>query len=116
MAHLEQEPVDRAHRAAAALAELPHRGERRPALAAKVRGRHLLDADEEWAVRRAAFTAVGQLCERSGRSMGAVDWFLFQMRHRCPEVSTPVCAQCPANPACEHRVELFQPVRRTTYY
>jgi sugar/nucleoside kinase (ribokinase family) len=86
------------------------------ALAAKVRGRHLLDTDEEWAVRRAAFTAVAQLCERSGCTMGAVDWFLFQMRHRCPEVSTPVCAECPANPACEHRVELFQPVRRTTFY
>ena len=48
--------------------------------------------------------------------MGAVDWFLFQMRHRCPEVTTPVCADCPANPQCSHLVHLFQPVRRTTFY
>jgi hypothetical protein len=87
-----------------------------PALAAKVKNRQLLADDEEWAVRRAALDAVARLCERSGRTMGAVDWFLFQMRHRCPEVSTPVCAECPANPVCGHHIELFQPVRRTTFY
>jgi sugar/nucleoside kinase (ribokinase family) len=86
------------------------------ALASKVRSRQLLDEAEEWAVRRAAFDAVARLCERSGRTMGAVDWFLFQMRHRCPEVATPVCSECPANLACGHHVELFQPVRRTTFY
>ena len=86
------------------------------ALAAKVRDRQLLTADEEAAVRRAAFTAVSELCARSGRDMGVVDWFLFQMRHRCPEASTPDCAACPAQPACEQRVGLFQPVFRTTSY
>ena len=85
-------------------------------LAAKVQARTVLDEDEEAAIRRATFYAVARLCERSGRTMGAVDWFLFQMRHRCPEVATPVCADCPADPQCSHLVQLFQPVRRTTFY
>ena len=87
-----------------------------PVLADKVLARELLDEGEEEAIRRASFAAVARLAERSGRTMGAVDWFLFQMRHRCPEVATPVCAECPANPACGHHVQLFQPVRRTTFY
>jgi hypothetical protein len=48
--------------------------------------------------------------------MGAVDWFLFQMRHRCPEMSEPQCAECPADPACAKSTGLFQPVFRTTAY
>ena len=87
-----------------------------PALRTAVTGRHALDESSEMAVRRAAFDAVAMLTERSGRSMGAVDWFLFQMRHRCPELGEPNCAECPADPACGHHTELFQPVRRTTSY
>lgn len=67
-------------------------------------------------MRRAAFEAVGALSELSGRDMGTVDWFLFQMRHRCPEATAPRCAECPADPACAHRIDLFQPVLRTTAY
>lgn len=87
-----------------------------PALRATVLERRLLTADEEAAVRRAAFDAVAELSARSGRGMGAVDWFLFQMRHRCPEATAPDCASCPANSACGHHVALFQPVLRTTAY
>lgn len=87
-----------------------------PTLAARVRDRQVLDVDEEAAIRRAAFAAVAELSARSGRDMGTVDWFLFQMRHRCPEIGTPDCSACPAQPACEQRVELFQPVLRTTSY
>jgi sugar/nucleoside kinase (ribokinase family) len=79
-------------------------------------GRRVVTADDEWAVRRACATAVDRLCAVSGRDMGTVDWFLFAMRHRCPEASTPVCAECPADPVCGHRTELFQPVLRTTAY
>lgn len=87
-----------------------------PALAAKVLNRELLEAGEESAVRYAAFAAVARLCEHSGRTIGAVDWFLFQMRNVCPEATAPVCRECPADNACDHHVELFQPVRRTTFY
>jgi len=76
----------------------------------------VLHADEEEAIRRATFAAVQRLSEVSGRGMGAVDWFLFQMRHRCPEMTAPECAACPALGACAQRVELFQPVLRTTAY
>lgn len=78
--------------------------------------RHMLGAADEDGVRRASFEAVARLGERSGRDMGTVDWFLFAMRHRCPEATPPVCADCPADPVCAHRTELFQPVFRTTAY
>jgi len=85
-------------------------------LRAAIAARRVLPAADEAAVRRAAFEAVAALSERSGRDMGTVDWFLFAMRHRCPEATVPLCAECPADPACAHRVELFQPVLRTTAY
>jgi hypothetical protein len=52
----------------------------------------------------------------SGRSMGAVDWFFFNARRRCPEMTEPDCANCAIDSVCAHRKELFQPVRRTTFY
>lgn len=85
-------------------------------LAARIEARMLLSASEEWAVRSAAFSAVEQLVAESGKSMGAVDWFLFQARQRCPEMSEPLCGECPVDPVCAHRKKLFQPVRRTSFY
>jgi len=52
----------------------------------------------------------------SGKSMGAVDWFFFGARRRCPEMTEPECAVCPVDPVCGHHTELFQPVMRTTFY
>jgi ribokinase len=85
-------------------------------LRALLASRRWMSPDDEAAVRRACAEAVRLLVERSGRTMGEVDWFLFQMRHRCPELTVPDCAACPADPACAHRVVLFQPVFRTTAY
>ena len=87
-----------------------------PALHARLVARERLEPPDEDAVRRAAFRAMERLREESGRSMAACDYFLFQMRHRCPEMREPECARCPADPVCAHRKELFQPVRRTTFY
>jgi sugar/nucleoside kinase (ribokinase family) len=87
-----------------------------PDLRRSLQERRVVSADEEDAVRRATFAAVAQLAARSERGMGAVDWFLFQMRHRCPEMSVPRCAECPADPACAKSTGLFQPVFRTTAY
>lgn len=86
------------------------------ALAAKLMERQLLSEDEEWAVRAAAHDAIEQVVVKSGKSMGAVDWFFFQARKRCPEMSEPRCDVCAVDPACAHRKELFQPVRRTSFY
>ncbi len=85
-------------------------------LTARLEGRMLLSDTDEWAVRSAAFVAIRQLVAVSGKSMGAVDWFLFQARQRCPEMSAPLCSSCPVDPVCAHRKALFQPVRRTSFY
>ena len=85
-------------------------------LVEKLAGRKLLSASEEWAVRMSAHAAVEQVVARSGKSMGAVDWFFFQARKRCPEMSEPLCKECSVDPACAHRKEFFQPVRRTSFY
>lgn len=78
--------------------------------------RVLLSTNDEWAVRSAAYRAVEQLLEKSGKSLGAVDWFLFQARQRCPEMSEPDCTACVVDPICQHRKTLFQPVIRTSFY
>jgi hypothetical protein len=79
-------------------------------------GRVELSGAEEWAVRFAAYQAIQQVQSQSGRSMGAVDWFFFNARRRCPEMSEPECAACAIDAVCAHRKELFQPVIRTTFY
>jgi sugar/nucleoside kinase (ribokinase family) len=87
-----------------------------PGLQARLESRvRLLPADEE-AIRRSAGKAMSRLAGASGRGMAACDYFLFQMRHRCPETREPECALCPADSACAHRKQLFQPVFRTTFY
>lgn len=85
-------------------------------LADQLIGRDLLAEEDEWAVRHAAYDAIKQIVAESGKSMGAVDWFFFKSRERCPEMSEPLCEKCAINPVCAHRKELFQPVRRTTFY
>ena len=86
------------------------------ALAAKLANREVVNREEEDAVRAACYEAVEEIRRLSGRPMGAVDWFFFQNRTRCPEMSEPDCPACPADAACAHRTELFQPVFRTTAY
>jgi sugar/nucleoside kinase (ribokinase family) len=85
-------------------------------LEGKLRDRKLVQADEEWAVRHAAYRAIMQVTEQSRKSMGAVDWFFFNARRRCPEMTEPECGLCPVDPVCARRKELFQPVFRTTFY
>ncbi len=87
-----------------------------PGLGSSLERRELVGARDEAEVRSACYRAVGELARASGRSMGAVDWFLFQNRSRCPEMTEPDCARCPVDSACTHRTELFQPVLRTTFY
>jgi hypothetical protein len=67
-------------------------------------------------VREACFEALRQLRAASGRPMAALDWFFFQNRRRCPEMTEPDCSVCPLDPACAHRKALFQPVFRTAFY
>ena len=85
-------------------------------LATRLAAREVLGACEEEAVRAACHAATAEIHRLSGRSMGAVDWFFFQNRTRCPEVREPDCPACPADPVCAHRTHLFQPVFRTAAY
>lgn len=78
--------------------------------------RRVVSAPDERAIRTACYDAMAALRDRSGRPMGAVDWFFFRMRRRCPEMREPDCPACPADPVCVHATELFQPVFRTTAY
>ena len=87
-----------------------------PALRTRLERRAVVDAEEEAAVRQACHDAVARIRELSGRPMGAVDWFFFQNRRRCPEMTEPDCAACPADAVCAHETGLFQPVHRTTAY
>ena len=78
--------------------------------------RRVLSPADEWAVRLAAYQAVEQLVVHSGKSMGAVDWFFFNARRRCPEMTDPECPSCAVDLVCAHRKTLFQPVIRTAFY
>jgi hypothetical protein len=75
-----------------------------------------LAATDEWAIRVAAYQAIQHVQRESGQGMGAVDWFFFNARLRCPEMTEPECLHCPVDQGCAHRKELFQPVFRTTFY
>jgi ribokinase len=86
------------------------------ALRDKITARQLLKPADEWAVRYAAYIAIEQVVARSGKSTGAVDWFFFNARQRCPEMTEPVCERCQVDPVCAHRKDLFQPILRTSFY
>lgn len=85
-------------------------------LAQRLSERKLVEPAGESAVRQAAYQAIDQIVALSGKSMGAVDWFFFNARRRCPEMTEPECQLCALDPLCAHRKELFQPVLRTTFY
>jgi sugar/nucleoside kinase (ribokinase family) len=82
----------------------------------KLELRQVLSPKDEWAVRWAAYQVIEQIEMLSGKSMGAVDWFFFNARKRCPEMAAPNCAACSLDPVCAHDKALFQPVIRTTFY
>jgi hypothetical protein len=82
----------------------------------KLINRRIVLPAEEWAVRYAAYRALEQLEALSGKSLGAVNAYLFGARKRCPEMSEPECRFCQLDAVCAHRKEMFQPVLRTSFY
>ena len=85
-------------------------------LAAALAARKVISAEDEQVVRLAAYEAIEQITALSGKSMGAVDYFFFGARRRCPEMTDPDCANCALDPICAKHKALFQPVYRTTFY
>jgi hypothetical protein len=83
----------------------------------KLINRQIVSPAEEWAVRYPAYLAYDQLVLLSGRSLSAVNNYLFtNARKRCPEMTEPDCQSCKLDPVCAHRKEFFQPVLRTSFY
>jgi len=83
----------------------------------KIANRRLVTPEDEWAVRYACYTAIQRVIKVSGLSMGAVDNVAFSYnRKHCPEMTKPRCENCALDPACAHRIALFQPVIRTSFY
>ncbi|MCA9919429.1 MAG: hypothetical protein KC445_15830 [Anaerolineales bacterium] len=85
-------------------------------LVADLAARKVISGKDEQAVRRAAYDAIEQIAALSGKSIGAIDWFFFNARRRCPEMTEPECASCVLDPICAKRKALFQPVFRTVAY
>ncbi len=85
-------------------------------LARRIEQRQVIDEASESAIRAACFEVLELLREQSGKSMAALDWFFFQNRSRCPEMSEPACEVCPVVSVCARHTHLFQPVLRTTFY
>jgi hypothetical protein len=87
-----------------------------PALRRKLEARELLSEAEEKLIRATTYEAIAKLIARSGHSAAAVDWFFFQNRTGCPELTAPNCPACPVQTICAKETQLFQPVFRTTAY
>lgn len=77
-----------------------------------------ISKEMEAGVRRATYDAVGKVIELSGKPMSATDGFVWAViaRKLCLEMEPPKCTDCPFSCVCAKRVELFQPVFRTTNY
>ena len=86
------------------------------ALYAKIAARRIVSFSDEEPIRQAAYDAINDIVRLSGKSMGAVDFYFFGARRRCPEMSEPQCDRCALDPICAKRKDLFQPVIRTTFY
>jgi sugar/nucleoside kinase (ribokinase family) len=86
-------------------------------LETKLTNRQIVSPAEEWAIRYPAYLAIEQLVTLSGKSLSAVNDFLFtNARKRCPEMTQPECQSCKLDPVCAHRKAFFQPVIRTSFY
>ncbi len=86
-------------------------------LARRIERRAWVDEAEEDEIRGACFDAIQSLVQWSGLSQAAVDGFFFSNARRvCVEVEPPRCDECVAADACARRIELFQPIIRTTAY
>jgi len=87
-----------------------------PTLYQALAERRVISPTDEQAVREAAYDAMHLVSMQSGKSIAAVDWYFFNARRYCPEMTEPECHRCQMDPICAHRKELFQPVLRTTFY
>ena len=67
-------------------------------------------------IRYAVFNAVSEIIKESDRPMSFIDEKLWLSRRYCPEMEAPDCPKCVFDSICKKRIDLFQPVFRTTAY
>lgn len=73
-------------------------------------------ARSERIIREASYEAAKRIIRIAGRPMPFVDDKLWHARRYCPEMTEPECSKCVFDDVCKKRVELFQPIFRTTAY
>lgn len=87
-----------------------------PDLRRTIEARRAVTVEQEGHVRQATYAAIDELVHLSGLSVAAIDYFFFTNRTRCPEMTPPLCAECPVQNICKRETGLFQPVFRTEAY
>ena len=80
------------------------------------RARRWITAETEWDIRKACYDALFEVQVKSGRSHALNDFAFWKARGYCPEMEQPQCDRCRFNGFCAKRMDLFQPVYRTTSY
>ncbi len=81
-----------------------------------IKKREWINFEIEREIRYATFRAVSEIIKKSGRPMSFIDEKMWMARKYCPEMETPECPKCIFTSICKKRIELFQPVYRTTAY
>ena len=71
---------------------------------------------EEYGIRSQIYWAAQNLIFQTGKSMSFIDEKMWQARGYCPEMEAPDCSKCLFTSVCKKRVDLFQPIIRTTAY
>ncbi len=82
----------------------------------KLSSRVWVSVETEQSVRDATYEAVRMVIELSGKPMSEIDFLMWSARRYCPEMTVPDCPKCVFTDVCQKRVDLFQPVFRTTNY
>lgn len=82
----------------------------------QIRNREWASIYVEREIRCATYRAVQEIIRQSGRAVSFVDEKMWAAREYCPEMGTPDCSKCAFDFVCAKRVDLFQPVLRTTNY
>lgn len=75
-----------------------------------------ISAEEEEHIRRLVYDVFVVLIQKSGKTMFAIDELYWKGGRYCPELKAVNCAECIFNSVCDKRIDLFQPVFRTTAY
>ncbi len=78
--------------------------------------RKWVNISAEFDIRHSVYAAFLILIRKSGRQMSFIDEKIWMGRKYCPEMAPPDCLKCIFDSVCKKRVELFQPVFRTTNY